>query len=231
MLVVEVFTASAITARSDIFPSLIGICQMHYKEHRHDHDHYLAGLWLNNLPDAMTWHHEKENRLTPSKVVDAAKAEYLAPSWLWATSLKPVTQLESVKGIVSSGTHVKLINWFDYELKLKTTNPYGKVEFASITYEGRLERMRFVEESEQTCYVGSHMNNDPGHKEPKEYSPDLFLLCEASKTVDILQFIFLFPFCNLQFTLFQGFKAYMGLLVVSFSISPIACSMFFLCAH
>lgn len=164
-MIVETYTVNAITYRSDILPALTGKCQLHRDEHRHKKDKYLAGMWLNDLPEALTWYYESQHRLPNDQDASAARPEYIAPSWSWAATFEPVLHLISSK--VTYGVREKLI---DHEIRLKVpSNPYGEVKFASITFEGRLERMRFVGVAEVDFYRGTHVDNKVDANEPKEY--------------------------------------------------------------
>lgn len=76
-VIVEDYTALALTHARDIFPALQGMA----KTHAVSLGAYHAGLWRDTMPGSLTWR---------SKGVSTRPADWRAPSWSWASIVGPV---------------------------------------------------------------------------------------------------------------------------------------------
>lgn len=101
--------------KRDKLPALSGIASDFQKLTGSD---YLAGLWKDDLPRALTWYIGYSNSQPPY-------LDYIAPSWTWTSNPNPVTFLLSNYSFDFTADleirHSKII--------LTGANPYGEVTY------------------------------------------------------------------------------------------------------
>jgi hypothetical protein len=101
MKVVEEYSRRTLSKASDRLPALSGIAA---EFSRYTEGRYLAGLWENKVFEGLLW--RQENRYITTEAVPFESQEhlgtvlpttsfYVAPSWTWASSTKPVVYAES----------------------------------------------------------------------------------------------------------------------------------------
>ncbi|TVY85470.1 hypothetical protein LSUE1_G000165 [Lachnellula suecica] len=103
---------------------------------------YLAGLWDINLPFQMSWI-TVEGRETPARK-RLGDAEYVAPSWSWASIEAPVQP----QSIFRSGL-VALADVHATDVALKTDYAFGAVKAGWLRVSGHLNRVKSAKSRQQ----------------------------------------------------------------------------------
>lgn len=120
---VEVYSDCFLTYETDKLPSLSGLAQIYKQRTGYT---YVAGLWLEEMPQALLWHR-------PDKAVRHSKDQYIAPSWSWAS-----TQGSCIfQDVYEPDDYVLEI--LQADIKLAGTDCHGRVSpGSSIRVKGRL---------------------------------------------------------------------------------------------
>lgn len=110
-LVVSRYNNRQFTYLNDKLPALSGFAKHFQQSSGLADDRYLAGHWLSQLHYSLLWtpNWEQIDRISPSEAVDRVSARpdpYIAPTWSWASFLRP-TDMAAERGRSSSITIVE----------------------------------------------------------------------------------------------------------------------------
>lgn len=135
---IVLYSEKRITRPSDTLPALAGLAQA-WSRHVPTAK-YLAGLWSTDLCKGLLWRVNKS-------LVDASSAlpsqEYIAPSWSWASTRKPVTwDAIDQQHMVSFVT----IHIDSSDCRPAGPDPFGRVEAGWLYTTGRIFQAQVVEE-------------------------------------------------------------------------------------
>lgn len=121
---------------------------------------YLAGLWDVNLPSQMGWRIFHGRNVPPRKRV--GDAEYIAPSWSWASVDAP-TGLDAGGVLISSDMSVALADVRAADVELETDYAFGSVKAGWLRIWGCLNRVRAVG-------LSARWDFGPGNRGPEDPS-------------------------------------------------------------
>ncbi|KAK4182103.1 heterokaryon incompatibility protein-domain-containing protein [Podospora australis] len=112
--IVKNYSSLGITNITDRLPALSGIA---VNFHQVSKSQYVAGLWVDQLPQALAWYIRAFEEDRPSM------EEYVAPSWSWASAGCPVIYHSRIDGPFTSS--VKLLS---IDVKPSGLDPFGTVQ-------------------------------------------------------------------------------------------------------
>ncbi|KAH7117333.1 hypothetical protein EDB81DRAFT_243074 [Dactylonectria macrodidyma] len=132
MNIVEEYTKRDLTYSSDKLAAISGIGELWGKT---SEDSYAAGLWVSHLPLGLLWTSAQPH-------MQSGLAEYLAPTWSWASLSGQVDWFDHVQTMVDPSVMI---------VSCKATPayenaPYGKVSSGALTIRGRLQKTALEDE-------------------------------------------------------------------------------------
>ncbi|KAL6709092.1 hypothetical protein ACN47E_001908 [Coniothyrium glycines] len=147
--VVKTYSECSLTYETDRLPSLSGLARVFAQISGHT---YAAGLWLEQMPDALLWKY-----YTPRFMAEGE--EYCAPSWSWASAggrceflgervyYKPLQNASERKRCVPE------LEVLSSNMILASTDTYGKVASgSSLIVKGRLRMARLDKTANEREY-------------------------------------------------------------------------------
>jgi hypothetical protein len=134
---VQRYTARSLTKQSDILPALSGIAQNIALK---TSDRYVAGLWESYFAHCLLWAIAVRDKEPPKH---SRPANYLAPTWSWASVCGPVEYLSSVNGywhtFNANPDPAFLPDLIDISLSPSGVNPYGLLEGGYMKVRGKFQ--------------------------------------------------------------------------------------------
>ncbi|KAH7230880.1 heterokaryon incompatibility protein-domain-containing protein [Fusarium tricinctum] len=133
MNIVKEYTKRELTYALDKLPAISGVAQVWAQALS---DSYLAGLWLSHLPGALLWRSAQPHRQPQQP------AEYLAPTWSWASLIGQVDWFDSTMTTIDPG--VMIIS--GTTALMYPGARYGQVLSGSLVIHGYLQEAVLTEE-------------------------------------------------------------------------------------
>jgi hypothetical protein len=123
--IVSTYSTLLLTIEQDRLPALSGVASDFQKA---TDDQYLAGLWKDDLPRALTWCIQSEKFQPPY-------LNYIAPSWSWASNSNDMSYVIPSYSIHFRGD----LEILHGKITLAGVNPYGEVKDGYLEVRGRIQ--------------------------------------------------------------------------------------------
>ncbi|KAJ3467886.1 hypothetical protein MRS44_005450 [Fusarium solani] len=118
------FSKRSLTLPGDRLPAIGGIAE---RLGLQSEDRYLAGIWQSHLPSGLLWIVDRYVRGSPQPQPSA----YVAPSWSWASTIRPIN------GHVFVDSGISMVDIVRDNVRAATEGAtYGKVIYGSLTLRG-----------------------------------------------------------------------------------------------
>jgi len=128
-MVVNNYSPRSLSYDADRLPAISGTAALF---HQRLNCRYLAGLWEAGLPWNLCWN------ILSATLVGCAPAEYLAPTWSWASVTQSI-QMGSALVILGSGGRAEpSAAVLDVRCDVLGLNPFGRVDSGHLRLRGRL---------------------------------------------------------------------------------------------
>ncbi|KAM0813974.1 putative HET-domain-containing protein [Seiridium cardinale] len=193
---VVAYSQMKLTKISDKLPALSGLASDFQQLTK---SRYLAGIWQEDMPDALAWHvpfydDTPPSRLALSSDCIASSSDYIAPSWSWAS-----VRFEVVN-IYSNLCHGDL-RVIDAEVRSASHDPFGTVESGWVKLYGKIRTFsvrRFPDVSisgrrtlyvqlgnSQNPFLATYFPDDPYAITASEFELSALYLGTDSKRIDV----------------------------------------------
>ncbi|KAJ9142917.1 hypothetical protein NKR23_g6789 [Pleurostoma richardsiae] len=169
---VQAYTAGKLTYQSDRLVAISAIARTMCEAAGLHSDDYICGHWTTHLPRSLLWIMERPGR---------RPAEYIAPTWSWA----------SVEGIVlrqpNDEVDADLITLVDISTTLKSGDPFGEVLNGYARLRGSMRRTRIRQikapENLDTEYLLVQLNGQAVEQFPSGFYPSLVVDWDTEEDV------------------------------------------------
>ncbi|WAO86182.1 HET domain-containing protein [Fusarium falciforme] len=158
---VDEFSRRSLTLSGDRLPAIGGIAERFGIQ---PEDQYLAGIWQSHLPWGLLWMIDTWVRGSPQPQASA----YVAPSWSWASTMRPIN------GRVFGDSGVSQVDIVRVNVGTAAEGArYGKVIYGSLTLRGFVTPVDWKLPQETERYVNGTISSIPSisiHRDGAEAS-------------------------------------------------------------
>jgi hypothetical protein len=128
------YTSRSLTSQQDKLVAIAGVAQIIGEAMKGD---YHAGLWFNNLPQALLWSPYEEETFPNPLYKAILPVAYRAPSWSWASVESPISHFICRQSL-RKNIHAQVL---DINTTLHGVDRYGQVKAGYIRIRGPLREV------------------------------------------------------------------------------------------